>query len=94
MVLQLAGKDATTEFDPVHPAGTLQEHLPIEAKLGRIETIPVSYSSHSSNASPQRDGHCSESLDTLLNIDDIEKAATKRISHKAWAYYFFQLPMI
>lgn len=27
-------------------------------------------------------------LDTLLNLDDIEREATKRLSRKAWAYYY------
>ena len=27
-------------------------------------------------------------LEALLNIDDVEKAATKRLSYRAWAYYY------
>ena len=27
-------------------------------------------------------------LEALLNLDDIEKAATKRLSYRAWAYYY------
>ena len=27
-------------------------------------------------------------LESLLNIDDVEKAATKRLSYRAWAYYY------
>ena len=28
------------------------------------------------------------SLESLLNLDDIEEAATKRLARKAWAYYY------
>ncbi|CRK14038.1 hypothetical protein BN1723_021017, partial [Verticillium longisporum] len=34
IILKLAGKDATEEYDPVHPPGTLEENLRPEAKLG------------------------------------------------------------
>ena len=27
-------------------------------------------------------------MDSLLNLDEIEAVATKRLSRKAWAYYF------
>jgi cytochrome b involved in lipid metabolism len=37
IILQLAGKDATKQYDPVHPPGTLEESLKPEAKLGKID---------------------------------------------------------
>ncbi|CCC06093.1 hypothetical protein SMACR_00310 [Sordaria macrospora] len=37
IILQLAGRDATTEYDPIHPPGTLEENLKPEAKLGIID---------------------------------------------------------
>ena len=30
----------------------------------------------------------SPSLESLLNLDDIEEIATKRLTRKAWAYYY------
>ncbi|KAK7744847.1 hypothetical protein SLS53_003080 [Cytospora paraplurivora] len=36
IILQLAGKDATDEYDPIHPPGTIEENLKPEAKLGRV----------------------------------------------------------
>lgn len=36
IILKLAGKDATEEYDPVHPPGTIEENLKPEAKLGRV----------------------------------------------------------
>lgn len=30
----------------------------------------------------------SPSLESLLNLDDIEEAATKQLTRKAWAYYY------
>ncbi|CAK7213914.1 hypothetical protein SEUCBS140593_002007 [Sporothrix eucalyptigena] len=36
IILQLAGKDCTEEFDPIHPPGTLDELSP-EALLGKVD---------------------------------------------------------
>ncbi|CAN8098570.1 unnamed protein product [Discula destructiva] len=36
IILKLAGKDATDEYDPIHPPGTIEENLKPEARLGRV----------------------------------------------------------
>ncbi len=87
IILQLAGTDATEEYDPIHPPGTLEESLPPSAKLGTINpaTLPKTETSPAdedpSDAGPPP-------LEDLLNLDDIEEAATKQLSRKAWAYYY------
>lgn len=91
IILSLAGKDATEDYDPVHPPGILEENLRPEAKLGSVspETLaklqPAPPSS-SSNKAAQEDAPLPP--EAMLNLDDIEKEATKRISHKAWCYYY------
>ncbi|KAI9803944.1 MAG: hypothetical protein M1833_000225 [Piccolia ochrophora] len=86
IILQLAGQDATEEYDPVHPPGTLAENLKPEAHLGKVdpatkaEKAPAKPSDVPNDESPP--------LDTLLNLDDIEEVATRQISGKAWAYYY------
>ncbi|KAF2156425.1 hypothetical protein K461DRAFT_252433 [Myriangium duriaei CBS 260.36] len=88
IILQLAGTDATEEYDPIHPPGTLEESLPAEAKLGSFDkkTLP------STEKSPVEEGKAQENeipaLEDMLNLDDIEQAATKKLSQKAWAYYY------
>ncbi|KAI9803546.1 MAG: hypothetical protein M1825_001889 [Sarcosagium campestre] len=87
-ILQLAGRDATEEYDPVHPPGTLEDALPIEAKLGKVDhkSLP---NLKSGLSQPTNVGYAGPPpLDTLLNLDDIEKAAKNQISKKAWAYYY------
>ncbi|KAI9655091.1 MAG: hypothetical protein M1821_005574 [Bathelium mastoideum] len=87
IILQLAGTDATEEYDPVHPPGTLEENLKPEAKLGTLDpaTLPKE---EKSPATTNEEDTGPPALDELLNIDDIEAAATKQISRKAWAYYY------
>ncbi|PGH13770.1 hypothetical protein AJ79_03469 [Helicocarpus griseus UAMH5409] len=90
IILQLAGKDATEEYDPIHPSGTLEENLKPEACLGTID--PETLSKISSKAVSERKAERTRTeapaMSTLLNLDDIEAVAQKQISHKAWAYYY------
>jgi isopentenyl diphosphate isomerase/L-lactate dehydrogenase-like FMN-dependent dehydrogenase len=87
IILKLAGRDATEEFDPVHPPGTLEENLKPEAKLGTVDaaTLPKPRESSADQAA-KAEGP--PSMQTLLNLDEIEEVATKQISKKCWAYYF------
>lgn len=100
IILQLAGTDATDEYDPIHPPGTLEESLPAEAKLGEFDesTLPVEHQlvadnnksrkSEKPGAVQQAEDEAPGSLEECLNLDDIEKLATSRISRKAWGYYY------
>jgi L-lactate dehydrogenase (cytochrome) len=88
IILQLAGKDATEEYDPIHPPGTLEEYLKPEAKLGTINPETVSNVAPSADPNPSSQSDAIPPLDSLLNLEEIEAVATKQISHKAWAYYY------
>jgi len=88
VILQLAGTDATEEYDPIHPPGTLEDNLKPEQKLGTVDssTLPTA------EKSPVETGEAAQEepvdLESILNIDEIEQVATKNISKKAWAYYY------
>ena len=86
IILALAGKDATEDYDPVHPPGTLEENLKPEKKLGRVNPDTIVKAAASKTQSKNDDAP--PPLYTLLSLDEIEEVATKRIPKKAWAYYF------
>ncbi|KAE8858869.1 hypothetical protein PTNB73_08349 [Pyrenophora teres f. teres] len=88
VILQLAGTDATEEYDPIHPPGILEENLEASDKLGTInpDTLPKEEKTPQETGEAQDDGPVD--LDSILNIDEIEEVATKQIPYKAWAYYF------
>ena len=99
IILQLAGTDATEEYDPIHPPGTLEGSLPAEAKLGKIDesTLPKEEKApaqESGSVSPQVQQQVvqrewdPDTVEECLNIDDLEHLATKNINKKAWAYYY------
>ncbi|MCJ1477371.1 hypothetical protein MMC13_006042 [Lambiella insularis] len=86
IILQLAGQNATAEYDPVHPPGTLEEHLPPEASLGHVD--PDTLPENEAQKEEQQLETGIPPLENLLNLDEIEDIATRQISRKAWAYYF------
>jgi isopentenyl diphosphate isomerase/L-lactate dehydrogenase-like FMN-dependent dehydrogenase len=87
IILQLAGQDATESYDPVHPPGTLEENLKPSAKLGKIDasTFPKP---KINDAEKQQADDGEVDMENLLNLDEIEAVATKKLSKKAWAYYY------
>lgn len=82
----MAGKDATSQYDPVHPPGTLEDNLRPEARLGTVD--PNSLDRIPSAEQRRHVEGELPPLDSLLNLDEIEQVATKQISRKAWAYYY------
>ncbi|TPX15635.1 uncharacterized protein E0L32_004333 [Thyridium curvatum] len=94
IILQLAGKDATEEFDPVHPEGTLIENMKPEAKLGQVDMESLKRLEAKTQKGAQKSGGGKDGkeppppLESLMNLDEIEDAATKQVSRKCYAYYF------
>ncbi|KAK3336268.1 FMN-dependent dehydrogenase-domain-containing protein [Cercophora scortea] len=86
IILQLAGRDATDEYDPIHPPGTLEENLAPEAKLGTIDAASLA-KQHADSQVVQKK-HAAPPLHTLLNLDEIEAVAKTQVSKKCFAYYF------
>ncbi|KAF2033531.1 hypothetical protein EK21DRAFT_86322 [Setomelanomma holmii] len=88
VILQLAGTDATEEYDPIHPPGILEENLKPEDKLGTVnpDSLPKEEKTPVQAGDVKDEGPVD--LDSILNIDEIEEVATKQIPYKGWAYYY------
>ncbi|TFK78350.1 cytochrome b5, partial [Polyporus arcularius HHB13444] len=41
IILKYAGKDATAEYDPIHPPDAIKTHLPPEKHLGDVDPQTV-----------------------------------------------------
>ena len=88
IILKFAGRDATKEYDSIHPPGTLDE-LPPESKLGKLNQASApGYSGRKSSTAESPESSATPPLESLLNLDEIEHVATRQISKKAWSYYF------
>ncbi|KAJ5216802.1 hypothetical protein N7468_009810 [Penicillium chermesinum] len=85
IILKLAGKDATEEYDPIHPPGILEDELKPEQCIGTVDasTLPKKGPQEASapSAGPPPMHH-------LLNLDEIEQVGHKQVNKKAWAYYY------
>ena len=80
-ILRVGGKDATGDFDPIHPSETLESLQPALIGSVFLDEEPAA-------ATPIKDIPDEIDVNTLLNLEEIENAATKVISKKAWAYYY------
>ena len=92
-ILSLAGQDATEEYDPIHPPGTLEESLRESQILGPVDpstitTVTPMPSLTSSSPEKGNDKNGIPPLEDQLNLDDFAITAEKLLSPKAWAYYF------
>ncbi|EHL02017.1 putative Cytochrome b2, mitochondrial [Glarea lozoyensis 74030] len=80
IILKLAGRDCTEEYDPIHPPGTLEENLPPTAKLGIYDASTAPEITKPEDEEPKEG---SPNMQNLLNLDEIEEVATKQISKKS-----------
>ncbi|KII95635.1 hypothetical protein PLICRDRAFT_34557 [Plicaturopsis crispa FD-325 SS-3] len=90
IILKYAGKDATREYDPIHPPDAITTNLPPEkhlgpVDLGTVEKVEVVVTDEEKarleryNAKPL--------LSEILNLHDFEAIAKLVMPEKAWAYY-------
>lgn len=89
-ILNLGGKDATENFDLVHPSETIEALKPfllgaIDPSKGSTDILAVSRSGTSAAGPISRED---VNLNALLNLDEIEQAAKPFLAKKAWAYYY------
>ncbi|KAK7203099.1 FMN-dependent dehydrogenase [Myxozyma melibiosi] len=91
-ILTRAGKDATADFDAIHPPGTLEEVFKNgEGVVGVASESSDSSDSASVSASASASASASTYTETpadMINIADFEEHASRTLSKKAWAYYF------
>lgn len=78
-------------FDPVHPKGTIEKHLPKEKFLGEVDvnTVPEEVRKER-EAAAQEEVERRKSLPPLkqcLNLKDFELLAQQILTPMAWAYY-------
>ena len=85
-ILRWAGKDATEEYEPIHPAGTIERYLPRQCQLGPIDMSTVPSVASVAGEISQQPASTKMPLATVMNLHDFETAAEKVISARAWTY--------
>ncbi|KAL1749052.1 FMN-dependent dehydrogenase-domain-containing protein [Schizophyllum fasciatum] len=95
IILKYAGRDATSVYEPIHPADALEKHLAKSQHLGPVNTDAASeLESAVRNRKKTKDEMRIEeahkykpALSHILSLRDMEEVAKKVLPHKAYAYY-------
>ncbi|GLB37706.1 putative conserved region in glutamate synthase [Lyophyllum shimeji] len=90
IILKYAGKDATEEYDPIHPPDAITTNLPPEKHLGPVE--PDTVERVEVEVTDEEKARLARiaarpPLSTILNLHDFEAIARQVMADKAWAYY-------
>ncbi|PGH10734.1 hypothetical protein AJ79_05325 [Helicocarpus griseus UAMH5409] len=90
IILKYAGKDATEEFDPIHPPDTLDKYLDRSKHLGPVAMDTVM--KEDKGVDPEEDERQLRIqrmplLDQCYNLLDFESVARRVMKKTAWAYY-------
>ncbi|KIK70452.1 hypothetical protein GYMLUDRAFT_273869 [Collybiopsis luxurians FD-317 M1] len=90
IILKYAGKDATQEYDPIHPPDAITSNLPPEKHLGPVEPDTVEkVEVQITDEEKERLERIEQrpSLSEIINLHDFEAIAKVVMPTKAWAYY-------
>ncbi|EGX52540.1 Cytochrome b2, mitochondrial precursor [Orbilia oligospora] len=90
IILKYAGKDATEEFDPIHPPDTLEKYLDPSKHMGEVDMSTVVAEVKAVDpyeAERQSYVENKPALDQCYNLLDFEAVAKRVMKKTAWAYY-------
>ncbi|KAJ0388337.1 hypothetical protein COL922a_000600 [Colletotrichum nupharicola] len=90
IILKYAGKDATEEFDPIHPPDTLDKYLEQSKHLGPVDmTSVVAEEKEEDPEEAERLERVEQKplLSQCYNLMDFEAVARKIMKKTAWGYY-------
>jgi len=90
IILKYAGKDATEEYDPIHPPGIISENLDPSKHLGEVNMGTVEKTTKEDDPEEQeRQARIARQpiLEQCYNLMDFEAVAKNVMKKTAWAYY-------
>lgn len=90
IILKYAGKDATEEYEPIHPPDTLEKYLPKDKHLGEVDMATVAKEEKEFDPDEEERQKRIERMPILeqcYNLMDFEAVARKVMKKTAWAYY-------
>lgn len=90
IILKYAGKDATEEFDPIHPPDTLDKFLDQSKHLGEVDMSTVEQEEKVADPEEEERQERIKRMPPLAacyNLMDFEAVARNVMKKTAWAYY-------
>lgn len=90
IIIKYAGKDATEEFDPIHPPDTLDKYLPKDKHKGPVDMSTVVV--EKAEVLPEEEERLKRIqemplLEQCYNLLDFEAVARRVMKKTAWGYY-------
>jgi len=86
----LQGKDATEEYEPIHPPDTLDKYLDKSKHLGEVDmsTVKVEHQEDTEEEKERQQRIKRKPiLEQCYNLMDFEAVARQTMKKTAWAYY-------
>jgi len=90
IILKYAGKDATEEFDPIHPPDTLDKYLDKSKHLGEVDmgTVQEAVKEEDPDELDRQERLAQKPLlSQCYNLHDFEAVARRIMKKTAWGYY-------
>lgn len=90
IILKYAGKDATEEFEPIHPPDTLDKYLDKSKHLGPVDMTTVAKIKEEEDPEEaERQQRIADKplLSQCYNLMDFEAVAKSVMKRSAWGYY-------
>lgn len=90
IILKYAGKDATEEYEPIHPPDTLDKFLDKKKHLGEVDMNTVEQEEKAEDPDEQERQERIKRMPILeqcYNLMDFEAVARRVMKKTAWAYY-------
>ncbi|KAF2144959.1 uncharacterized protein K452DRAFT_244448 [Aplosporella prunicola CBS 121167] len=90
IILKYAGKDATEEYEPIHPPDTLEKFLDKSKHLGEVDMNTVEKEEKGDDPEEEQRQEMIKRMPILeqcYNLLDFEAVARKVMKKTAWAYY-------
>ncbi|KAF4125261.1 L-lactate dehydrogenase (cytochrome), partial [Geosmithia morbida] len=90
IILKYAGKDATEEFEPIHPPDTLDKYLDQSKHLGPVDMETVEQEEKEEDPEEvERQERLKQKplLSQCYNLHDFEAVARRVMKRGAWGYY-------
>jgi L-lactate dehydrogenase (cytochrome) len=92
IILKCAGRDATADYDAIHPPELIEETLPSSAFKGEVDVSTLKQPQEKDQAvlevhSPNAGRDEPPPLSNIINLRDFEVVAERHLPANAWAYY-------
>ena len=91
IILKYAGKDATEEYEPIHPPDTLDKYLDKQKHLGDVDMKTVEKEAEAEITPEEKERQerlmRKPILEQCYNLLDFESVARRIMKKTAWAYY-------